>query len=212
MARSPVELEMDDPVKRAQQIEQLWKQGVYDGVKEATFRTERRAKQNTTDLSIVDRGQLRSSINSEVRVTGRGGSIIEGKVFPTAIYGIWVEFGRRGKRRTDPSVTHPDAAKAAFPPLKVIQEWVRRKNPDLQVSGTTASGRTRRPRQEDIEARAYLVGRAIEQFGIKARPYLVPAWQLVNQDFRKILIRRTNEQLRRAKGINVKGGLKLRRR
>lgn len=129
------------------------------------------AKQNASDIEAVDRGFLRSSI--DYRITGRSVRNIEAVVFVGAKHGVWVEYGRKGKLK-DPT-NNPEAAKAAFPPIKVIEDWVRRNNKKLAPSGRTKSGRARRAKDEDVRALAFLIARKIALYGIKPRPYFTPA-------------------------------------
>lgn len=141
---------------------------------------ERAAKQNLTDLKKVDRGFLRNSIDHEVQ-TGRG--IVEGVTFAGAIHSPWVEFGRHGFRQS-PIGTGPNSGKAAWPPVDVIREWIKRNNKSFAVSGRTKSGRARKAKDKDLDAFAFVIARKIANKGIEPTPYLVPAFLEVRPFYR----------------------------
>lgn len=167
-----------DPRKKLAALGQAVVRGHEDAVRECSILTEAQAKANATSLGAVDQGGLRASIAHRVVVTA---TKITGTVFIGALYGAWVEFGRRGTISSP--TTSPYAAKAAFPNLTAIREWVRRHVKALAPSGRTASGRARKASTSDINSVAFLVGRKIEQHGIKPKPILLPAFRAIKRIF-----------------------------
>lgn len=119
---------------------------------------ELQARQN----AAFDTGRLAGSITH--RITGTGLNL-EGRVGPSARYGVVVEFGRR--------------AGARMPPVDALIPWVRRH------MGTGIPRRGAR-RQQALRARAFLVARAIGRRGIRARPFLRPAYQSNRAQIRQI--------------------------
>lgn len=171
MARSRIYPGPDgDPRQNLKGAQRAVLEGSIAGVEEICLVIVRQAKQNVSDIEAVDRGFLRSSIDHEVRVSRND---VQGTVFVGAEHGVWVEFGRRGLKFNP--TTNKDAAKAAWPPVKVIEEWVRRNAKKLAPSGRTKSGRARKPRDQDVRSLAFLISRKIADYGIIPRPYFEPA-------------------------------------
>ena len=186
-----------DPRKNIRVIEDAILAGVHDGVTEITLFTKGRAQANLTDRQKVDEGTLRQSITAEV--ANRGKSIV-GKVFPAAKHGIWVEYGRKGRKSSPAGTNNPHAGKAAFPPINVIREWVRRNNSEFRVSGVTKSGRTRKPKDQDLDNAAFLIARKIADEGIQPTPYLRPAYELARPRTRKTVANHVAARIRRFRG------------
>lgn len=156
--------------------------GCADAVKEASMLTQALARQTMTDKKIVDRGLTRASIDYEIRVTPQ---VASGIVYVGTPWGVWIEFGRRG---TKTNVTgHPLSASAARPPIQPILEWVRRNYRNLAPSGRTKSGRARKPTPADLLSAAIAIATAIEQRGIRARPFLRPSYRQVAPTLPKIV-------------------------
>lgn len=161
-------------------IERAYEDALVVAITEIVIEVERSAKQNLTDLGSVDRGLLRNSLDHEV---DRGKGIVEGITFAGAQHGPWVEFGRHGFKQS-PIGTGPESAKAAFPPVDVIRDWLKRNNKKLAVSGRTKSGRARKARDRDLDQAAYNIARKIADKGIEPNPYLVPAFLEVRPFYR----------------------------
>lgn len=106
--------------------------------------------QNGARLRVkVDRGRLRNSVTHE---TDSGG--LRGRAGTNAKYGPPVEFGRGPGKR---------------PPLKEIEGWVRRKG--------LAKGAKKGQKRRMERGIAFLIARHIGRHGIKAAPFLFPAFE-----------------------------------
>lgn len=99
---------------------------------------QKKAKENLTSLSAIDRGHLRQSIIAEAKQTK---SKVIAEIGPTAKYGPFVEFGTRPH----------------FPPLKALKKWAKR-------HGFSS---------------AWPICVIISKRGLRARAYLVPAYEEV---------------------------------
>lgn len=132
-----------------------------------------RAKQNLTDAGRVDRGSLRASIDSRVTADS---FYVTGAVFAGAAWAPWVEFGRLGAVSSPAGIDRRKAARAAWPPVGVILDWVRRHAKLLAPSGRTASGRARKADPQDLRTAAFLVGRKIYRHGVRPTPFMLPAY------------------------------------
>ena len=99
-----------------------------------------------------DTRRLAGSITNEIRGTGVA---IEGRVGPSVQYGRFVEFGRRPGR---------------MPPPQALVGWVRRHS-ELRFARRTQA------REDELLRRAWLVARAIGRRGVRAQPYLRPAYE-----------------------------------
>lgn len=108
---------------------------------------ERDARRNAPQ----DTRRLAGSITSDIRGTGLA---IEGRVGPSVQYGRFVEFGRRPGR---------------MPPPDALIGWVRRHS-SARFARKTAS------REAELRSRAFMVARAIGRRGVRAQPYLRPAY------------------------------------
>lgn len=100
-----------------------------------------------------DTRRLAGSITSEIRGTGLA---IEGRVGPSVRYGAAVEFGAH----------YPGKG----PPPQALVGWVRRHwGADLPGRGAA--------RERALLGRAIYLSRLIKQRGLRARPYLRPAYE-----------------------------------
>lgn len=164
-------------------------EGTRRGVIETAQACERRAKQNLTAQSKVDRGLTRASIAYEIHEDTVG--LFEAVVFCGAYWGIWIENGRRGLKRNPKGVNRLSAT-AAFPPIAVIAQWVQRNYRNFAPIGRTRGGRARpRPqtrggtasrhavRRYDraVQSIAFLIGRKIRDYGIPPAPFMLPAFR-----------------------------------
>jgi len=155
------------------------REAAYDACRAATLATAALAQKTLTDLHAVDQGLLRASVSQEVTKTTGGA---QGVVYSGAIHAQWVEFGRAGSER-DPRSNKTLGATAAWPPVSVIYEWVKRHYKQLAPSGRTKSGRARRPEESDLRSLTFLIGRKIARFGIAPRPWLVPSFARISARF-----------------------------
>lgn len=178
-----------DPLKLLDARGNAIYRGVWEAVEEATTAVEAQAKANVTGLGKVDRGILRASIESRVEADQRGN--IRGIVVAGAAHARWVEFGRRGIK-SDPTGGNPLAAKAAWPPVKVIRDWVARKYREFAPAGRTASGRARKKTKKNarlynkgLNSLAFLIGRKIYEHGIAPAPFLGPAFRQHRRTFKR---------------------------
>ena len=116
----------------------------------------------TASLLMVERDARRNAPQDTRRlggsithsITGQGAAIV-GRVGPSVQYGRFVEFGRRPGR---------------MPPPQALVGWVRRHS-ELRFARRTPA------REEELLRRAFLVARAIGRRGVRAQPYLRPAYQ-----------------------------------
>lgn len=108
----------------------------------------------------VDRGRLRNGIAHEI--SGNG---LTARIGTNVQYGPAVEFGRGAGKKG--------------PPLKAIEAWVRRKG--------LAKGAKRGQKKREERAIAFLIARHIARHGIKAAPFLFPAFEEEVPHFRRRL-------------------------
>jgi len=138
---------------------------------------ERDARQ----LAPQDTRRLAGSINS--RIEGTYPNLV-GVVGPSVRYGLFVERGRR--------------AGARMPPVQALMGWVAR-HWHPAVAGPLRQGELRPNRaargvsQNQIRARAFALAVSISRRGIRARPFMEPAWNRnranIEQAFARIGIR-----------------------
>ena len=169
-----------DPRRELERVRRAVYSGVREGVYETALATEKRAKENIDKNGSVDRGLTRASIQTIVKEDKPG--LVESVVSVGTFWGIWIEFGRRGTRGNPPGVSRLSAT-AAWPPPGAIEAWVKRKYRDFAPLGVTKSGKTRARTKSNakrfdarVKALAFLIGRKIYRFGIKPRPFLLPAF------------------------------------
>lgn len=171
--------------KKTQLILDQYSAAMAREIKAITFEVARSAKQNLTDTSKVDRGFLRSSIDTDFSSNLAG---MTGITFAGALHAPAVEFGRKGSKQS-PTNAGPNSADAAFPPVDVIRAWVKRNNGKLAVSGRTKTGKTRKANDSDLDTAAYLIARKIYERGIEPSPYLIPAFLEVKPFYKARLVK-----------------------
>lgn len=116
----------------------------------------------TLSLLAVERDARRAAPQDTRRLAGSithqitgSGTAIQGRVGPSVQYGRFVEFGRRPGR---------------MPPPQALVGWVRRHS-ELRFARRTQA------REQEVLRRAWLVARAIGRRGVRAQPYLRPAYE-----------------------------------
>lgn len=169
--------------------------GALRAVEETTLFMSARAKQNLTEAGKVDRGGVRGSIEDKIAGTEKQ---IEGTVVVGARYGAWIEYGRLGLISNPVGIDRKLAARAAWPPVAVIRDWVKRHVKVFAIAGRTKSGRARKATPEQIDSVTYLVGRKIANFGIKPTPFMGPAYVAARKLFATLLPKRVNEAIKGA--------------
>ena len=94
-------------------------------------------------------------------------------------------------RKRNPKGVNSQSATAAFPPIKVLLEWVQRHYKSFAPGGRTRGGRARarsskrgeagRKARQQYDRRlyqlAFLVGRKIRDYGIPPTPFMLPAFR-----------------------------------
>lgn len=128
------------------------------------------AKRNTP----VDMGQLRSRIQPSFFRNG-----LSARVEAKTGYAAFVEYGtgplgRTTARNTPSGYVHSVAIKR--PPPDVIFEWVWRNRKNMGGSSWTKS---------QAAGVAYLIGRSIGRRGLRARPFLGPAFRKAETGFER---------------------------
>jgi hypothetical protein len=126
----------------------------------AALQVHNEAKRNCP----VDMGGLRASI--QLKYYGLGRNFV-GEITTTSGYGAFVEFGTGPLGRS----TYPGRLPEGYvhgpggkmPPLRVIKEWCHRK--------------------KIPERAAYVIARKIGKNGLRARPYMGPAFDRAMKDF-----------------------------
>lgn len=171
----PVSFPNGDPRSKFTLMERALREGAYDACRQASLAASALAKKTLTDLDAVDQGLLRASVSHEVTKTPAGA---QGVVYTGALHGPWVEFGRAGVE-SDPRSNKTLGARAGWPPVVALFEWVKRHFKSLAPSGRTKSGRARKPKQSDLDRVTFLIRRKIYRFGIKPRPWLVPSFSRI---------------------------------
>ena len=132
-------------------------------------------------LAPHDTRRMAGSVNS--RITGTFPTLV-GAVGPSTRYGWFVEFGRRPGR---------------MPPVDALIGWVRRHwNPGFigpiprgQLRPRRAAGRN--VSRNAIRSRAFALARKIAREGVRAQPFMVPAFRRnlprIEQAFARIGLR-----------------------
>lgn len=126
------------------------------------------AKKNTP----VDMGQLRASIRPQFYQNG-----LTARVATNVGYAAFVEYGtgplgKSTAKRTPRGYVHSTSIKR--PPPDVIFEWVWRNRKNMGGSGWT------RAKAASV---AYLIGRKIGKTGLRARPFMGPAYVRQKKEF-----------------------------
>lgn len=110
------------------------------------------AKQNVKDNDSISTSRLINSITTSSNADRKGGFVIV-----NAVYGYWVEFGRKA---------------GGFPPLAPLVAWVRKKiTSDIK----------------EAKGIAFLIARSIAKNGTKAKPFLMPAFTIYSKIYIKRL-------------------------
>lgn len=169
--------------------------GMLQGMQSLSMYCAAQAKKNLTDGGKIDRGLLRKSI--EPKVTVRDSGTVVASVEVGASHGRWVEYGRMGSVKQPKGINPQMAAKAAWPPVSAIRDWVRRHVLALAPAGRTRSGRAKRPTDAQINSLAYLIGRAIYRRGIAPFPFLRPAFEATQMVAARVIQRSVNQSLRK---------------
>jgi HK97 gp10 family phage protein len=134
------------------------KRKVRDAVNGAAIDVERNAKQSAP----VDMGRLRSDIQREVTI-GDNGAVVSGRVFNSVNYAPYVEFGGLGNAEIPPELSGVTAqfrgrGDGNFDDLlESIRGWASRKGIPPQA--------------------VYPIARKIASEGVRAQPYLYPAFE-----------------------------------
>lgn len=136
-----------------------------EGLKRVGAKILATAKENLQKNNSIATGQVRNS------------GVVEAKendidVVFKSLHASAVEFGRRAGKQ---------------PPTDNILEWIKKKG----IADTTTARGGRRKRGEDFYKRAkslaYLIARKIGKFGVKARPFLYPAFRQNEDEVMRIL-------------------------
>lgn len=180
----PVKFPNGDPRDRLNRLEIALREAAVEACNVAGAATSALAKKTLTDFDAVDRGILRASIGFQTTATPAGAYSV---VYAGSLHAQYVEFGRAGVLR-DPRSNKKLGGTAAWPPVSVIVDWVRRQTKKLAPSGRTKSGKARRAKESDVRSLAFLVGRKIYRYGIAPRPYLVPSFNQISGLFRVMVI------------------------
>lgn len=168
----PVSFPRGDPRKQLPRFRAAIQAASVRVVSETVFEVEKGAKRNLLFFDAVDRGILRNSGISSVRLLPGGGA--EGSVAFTARHGPWVEFGRKGLV-SSPEGTGPESATAAYPPRAPIEAWVRRRlNVQTRARASSRRGSGSVARNKEIARVAFLVARKIGLHGIRPRMFFYP--------------------------------------
>jgi len=135
----------------------------------AIIRTHSLAIQNDAKiLAPVDMGLLRASIKARYYKNG-----LVSEIGTDTGYALFVEFGtgpagRRGHPDGGPvpaSYVHGSGGK--MPPIDLILEWMKRKG--IRPKGKQTPG--------SLRSLAFLIARKIGKHGMKARPFMFPAYE-----------------------------------
>lgn len=208
----PVTFPNGDPRRQITQVQRAMVRAVRRAVETTVINVEARAKDKVNELNAVDRGTLKASIGSEVKVLAPG--IVEGVAFVGAGYGQWVEYGRRGLYADYPGIIPGKSANAAWPPVDAINGWVRRKlglKPDkvnvaksrfYQRYPAARKARVAKLKQASLDKKVdeatFLIGRAIAWRGIRPRAFFWPAVRDEARKFNRRLSSMINAEIKKA--------------
>lgn len=187
-----------DPRLKLAKVQRAVYQGCLEATENAGNFCAAKARRNLQDAGRIDNGDLLASIESNV--VGHPDRIVSTVVVGKS-YGKWVEFGRLGKIDSPVGTDPQKSARAAWPPVSVIKDWVHRHVKQLAPLGRTKSGRARRGKGLDAAENSltYLIGRKIALHGIKPTPFLLPAYEQVRKLFPKLLARSVQQHLGKVK-------------
>lgn len=204
----PISYPNGNPKTKTQLVAEAYRRASRRAVEVTLANVEGGAKLNLRNLGAIDRGTLRASIISDITKIGSTGLSV-GRVVVTAPYGRWVEYGRKGLVSSPPG-TGPNSASAAWPPVKVIEDWVRRKlniKPDRVVLKSRFYSRYPNKKKErtaalkqasldkKIKAATFAVCRKIALFGIAPRPFFTPVARRESLAFRRRLAQFINQEI-----------------
>jgi hypothetical protein len=169
---------IEDVFKRFEQLENNLTQGVDDELNISAEAVARNAKRNVASNGTFDEGALAGRINADTSV--RFSKTVGANVF----YAPYIEFGTKG-RTLIPSGLEDYAAQfkgggggnfKEF--IAAITAWIKRKG----IKTGTYSVKTRRrignkaKREQEDKGLAYAIALSIRKKGIKARPFMFPAY------------------------------------
>ena len=144
-----------------------------EGLKRAGMQILATAKENLQNNNSIATGQVRNS------------GVVESKendidVVFKSLHASAVEFGRRAGKQ---------------PPTDSILEWIKKKG--LVDTATPKGGRRKRGQDfyKRAQSLAFLIARKIGKFGVKARPFLYPAFRQNEDEVMKILTNSIKKKL-----------------
>lgn len=191
-----------DPRLRADLYLKAAIDGLIEGIAVLCDTAIGRARDIIHENGTVDRGNLWSNLFKEVSVKQTlWGTQVEGTVVASEPYARYVEGGRQG-RKSSPANWNPDlGATAAWPPVPIIREWVRRHYEEFAPLGRTPKGKARRsrkaggPMDKAIDTLTYLIGRKIAEHGIEAAPFMQPALDEIKPIARTVIVEAVRAKL-----------------
>lgn len=191
-----IQFPQGDPRAKLAQVRRAVYEGCLDAAQDAGRLCAAKTRRNLQDAGRIDTGDLAGSIEYAVKAYPDRIEVAIGFGKP---YGRWVEFGRAGSIDSPKGIDLRRAAKAAWPPVQVIKDWVHRHFKSFAPLGRTKSGRARTGVGLDAaeDALTYLIGRKIAKHGIPPTPVLGPAYESVRKLFPAML--------RKAVDARVKG-------
>jgi HK97 gp10 family phage protein len=145
-----------------------------EGLKRAGMQILATAKENLQKNNSIATGQVRNS------------GVVEGKendidVVFKSLHASAVEFGRRAGKQ---------------PPIDNILEWIKKKG-IIDTYSIKTRKQTSRGKNfyKKAAALAFLIARKIGKFGVKARPFLYPAFRQNEDEVMKILTNSIRKKL-----------------
>ena len=190
MAKGAIQMEIKDKdLRKALKSMEFWSDRTLEEVDQqiriATLNTAGDAVKNVKDNGSIATSRLINSISSRFKSLKRGA---EGIVKVNAIYGGYVEFGRKA---------------GGMPPVAPILAWVKKKGlaSSFKTNKKGRKVRDRRDASQEAEemSMAFAIAKSIAKNGTEAKPFLLPSFRKNAKNLEKrikVVLRRSGKNKR----------------